>query len=244
MPTTSTFPGASRSAIPSNCCKPSRRADGKQDLLYVALSIGNSKREFFRFVSTDDSVDFFDADGQTGKRFLNRRPLQSGGDRICSRFGYRKHPIFGTYKLHTGVDLSRLLRDADLCRRRRRGREGAVGIRLRSLRHDPPRQWLRDRLRPHERIADGIEPGVRVRQGQIIGYVGSTGVSTGNHLHFEIKINGRFVDPLSVKLPRDKSLPASDQREFDQTIAQIRDLMARDPAPVTVASTASSLTGG
>src|SRR5690606_9508758 len=90
-------------------------------------------------------------------------------------------------------------------------------------------------------IADGIKPGVKVRQGQVIGYVGSTGYSTGNHLHFEIKINGRFVDPLSVILPKDKALgPRYDQR-FLATVAQIRELMSMDPAPtardeITVAS--------
>jgi murein DD-endopeptidase MepM/ murein hydrolase activator NlpD len=86
------------------------------------------------------------------------------------------------------------------------------------------------------RIADGMKPGIKVRQGQIIGYVGSTGNSTGNHLHFEIKVNGRFVDPLSVKLPRDHSLPAQDSGAFKQTIAQINDLMSRDAAPIQVAT--------
>jgi murein DD-endopeptidase MepM/ murein hydrolase activator NlpD len=80
------------------------------------------------------------------------------------------------------------------------------------------------------RIADGIVPGVTVRQGQILGYVGSTGYSTGPHLHFEIQVNGRFVDPLSVRLPRAKTLEARYQSEFDRTVFQIHDLLERDPA--------------
>lgn len=210
--------------------------DGNQDLLYVALGIGNSKREFFRFHAGDGSIDFFDGDGQTGKRFLTRRPLEGGGTRISSRFGYRKHPIFGTYKLHTGVDLSAprgtpIYAAGDGIVERAQWVSGYG--RFVELRHVNGYETGYGHM---TRIAKGIEPGVHVRQGQIIGYVGSTGVSTGNHLHYEIKINGRYVDPLSVKLPRDKSLPASDQHEFEQTIAQIRELMQRDPSPVTVAS--------
>ena len=209
---------------------------GNQDLLYVSLQIGNSKREFFRFRSQDGGVDFFDSDGQTGKRFLTRRPLEGGGTRISSRFGYRKHPIFGTYKLHTGVDLSApyatpIYASGDGVIEKAQWMSGYG--RYVMIRHVNGYETGYGHM---SKIAPGIEPGVRVRQGQVIGYVGSTGTSTGNHLHFEIKINGRYVDPLSVKLPRDKSLPASAQREFEQTIAQIRDLMSRDPSPITVAS--------
>jgi murein DD-endopeptidase MepM/ murein hydrolase activator NlpD len=85
------------------------------------------------------------------------------------------------------------------------------------------------------RIADGIAPGVRIRQGQIIGYVGATGYATGPHLHFEIKINGRPVDPLSVRLPRDKTLPTQYAHAFEQTVEQIRELMAREASPIQVA---------
>lgn len=208
---------------------------GAQELLYVALKLGTTTRELFRFRTDDGTVDFFDPEGETGKRFLTRRPLQGGG-RLASRFGSRVHPIFKSRRMHTGVDLAAPRNTVIYA--------AGDGVIERA-------QWVSGYGRYVEmkhvngfetgyghmnKIADGIKPGVRVRQGQVIGYVGSTGNSTGNHLHFEIKVNGRFVDPLSVKLPRDKSLPAQYEASFQQTIAQIRDLMQRDAAPITVAS--------
>src|SRR5690606_29384420 len=82
-----------------------KEADGHQELLYVALHLGATTRELFRFRTDDGTVDFYDPDGETGKRFLTRRPLQGGG-RLASRFGYRVHPIFKRRILHSGVDLA------------------------------------------------------------------------------------------------------------------------------------------
>jgi murein DD-endopeptidase MepM/ murein hydrolase activator NlpD len=209
--------------------------DGHQELLYVALHLGTTTRELFRFRTDDGVVDFFDPDGETGKRFLTRRPVQGGG-RLASRFGYRIHPIFKTRRLHTGVDLAAKSGTPIYA-----AGDGVI----------EKAQWVSGYGRYTEikhvngfetgyghqtRFAEGIKAGVRVKQGQLIGYVGSTGNSTGPHLHFEIKVNGRFVDPLSVKLPRDKSLSAQYDGAFKQTIAQVRDLMQRDAKPMTVAS--------
>jgi len=209
--------------------------DGHQDLLYVALRLGTTTRELFRFRTDDGVVDFFDPAGETGKRFLTRRPLQGGG-RLASRFGYRIHPIFKSRRLHTGVDLAAktgtpIYAAGDGVIEKAQWVSGYG--RYTEIRHV---NGFETGYGHQTRFAEGIKPGVRVKQGQLIGYVGSTGNSTGPHLHFEIKVNGRFVDPLSVKLPRDKSLSASYDGAFKQTIAQIRDLMERDAKPMTVAS--------
>lgn len=210
-------------------------ADGHRELLYVGLKLGTSVREFYRFRTDDGTVDYFDPSGETGKRFLTRRPLKGGG-RLSSRFGYRVHPIFKTRRLHAGVDLAApkgtpIYASGDGVVEKAQ-RVSGYGLYV-ELKHVNGYETGYGHM---SRIADGMKPGVRVRQGQIIGYVGSTGNSTGNHLHFEIKVNGRVVDPLSVKLPRDKTLAAQYERDFEQTIAQIRDLMKRDAAPMTVAS--------
>ena len=210
-------------------------ATGHQDLLYVALKLGTTTRELFRFRTDDGTVDFYDPDGETGKRFLTRRPLQGGG-RLASRFGNRVHPIFKSRRMHTGVDLASktgtpIYASGDGMVEKA-GWASGYGKKV-EIKHVNGFETGYGHM---SRIADGMKPGVRVRQGQIIGYVGSTGNSTGPHLHFEIKVNGRFVDPLSVKLPRDKSLSAQYEGNFEQTISQIRDLMKRDAAPMTVAA--------
>ena len=210
-------------------------AAGHQDLLYVGLKLGTTTRELFRFRTTDGTVDFYDPEGETGKRFLTRRPLQGGG-RLASRFGSRVHPIFKSRRMHTGVDLASktgtpIYASGDGVVEKAQWVSG-YGKYV-QLKHVNGFETAYGHM---SRIADGMKPGAKVRQGQIIGYVGSTGNSTGPHLHFEIKVNGRFVDPLSVKLPRDKSLAAQYDASFSQTIEQIRDLMHRDAAPMTVAS--------
>jgi len=203
-----------------------RPESGKPELVYAALGTGGSKRELFRFRTPDGAVDYYSPDGETGKRFLTRRPLQGGG-RLASRYGYRTHPIFRTRRLHTGVDLASALGTPVYA-----GGDGTIRR----------AQWLSgygryvelDHVNGYQtayahmsRIADGIKPGVRVKQGQVVGYVGSTGNSTGNHLHYEIRVNGRTVDPLSVKLPRDKELPAQSAEALREAVLQVRELMNR-----------------
>jgi len=208
---------------------------GKRELLYVALRLGTTLRELYRFRTDDGTVDYFDPSGETGKRFLTRRPVKGGG-RLSSRFGSRVHPIFKTRRMHTGVDLAAptgtpIYASGDGIIEKA-GWASGYGKKV-EIEHVNGFETAYGHM---SRIADGIKAGTRVRQGQIIGYVGSTGNSTGPHLHFEIKVNGRVVDPLSVKLPRDKSLSAKYDQPFKQTIVQIRDLMQREAAPLTVAS--------
>lgn len=209
-------------------------AEGRSELLYVGLTLGSTTRQLYRFMTDDGVIDFYDPNGETGKRFLNRRPLEGGGT-LRSRFGYRIHPIFKTRRLHTGVDLAArsgtpIYAAGDGVIEYYKWASG-YGNKI-EISHVNGYETAYGHL---SRFVDGLKVGSKVRQGQVIGYVGSTGQSTGPHLHFEIEINGNLVDPLSVKLPKDNVLPQQYEAEFAQTMAQINDLMQRQPAPVTVA---------
>ena len=209
-------------------------AEGRTELLYVGLTLGSTVRQLYRFGTDDGVIDFYDPDGETGKRFLTRRPLEGGGT-LRSRFGYRIHPIFKTRRLHTGVDLAArsgtpIYAAGDGVIEYYKWQSG-YGNKV-EIKHVNGYETAYGHM---SRYDDGLGVGSVVRQGQIIGYVGSTGQSTGPHLHFEIKINGNLVDPLSVKLPKDNVLPQQYEGQFAQTMTQINDLMTREPAPVAVA---------
>jgi murein DD-endopeptidase MepM/ murein hydrolase activator NlpD len=211
-------------------------AKGHQELLYVNLVLGSAKHELFRYRSADGKVSYFDGNGESGKRFLNRRPLLGGGT-VTSPFGWRIHPIFHTRKLHTGVDLGApegtpVYASGDGVVERA-GWSSGYG-RFVMIKHVNGYETAYGHL---SRIADVTQVGATVRQGELIAYVGHTGFATGPHLHFEIRINGNFVDPLSVKLPRDNTIESQDQPLFAQTVNQIEDLMKRDAMP-TAAGTA------
>lgn len=209
---------------------------GDQELLYVSLKLGNTVRELFRFHTDDGVADFYNADGETGKQFLVRRPLEGGGT-LRSRYGYRKHPVYGDYRLHSGVDLAArtgtpIYAGGDGIIERAQWFSGYG--RYVEIRHA---NGYKTAYAHMSAIADGITPGTAVTQGEVIGYVGTTGVSTGPHLHYEIKINGNTVDPLSVKLPRANALAQRYHSQFDTTVSQIRALAARDPEPnLTIAA--------
>lgn len=215
--------------------------DANQELLYVALTLSGTKRELFRFQTPDGVIDFYNPDGETGKQFLLRRPLEGGGT-LRSRYGHRRHPIFGDYRLHTGVDFAARTGTPIYA-----GGDGIVEMaqwysgygRYVEIRHSNGYNTAYGHM---SAIADGITPGTRVRQGEVIGYVGSTGQSTGPHLHYEIKINGNTVDPLAVKLPRANSLPPQQMAEFEAAIAQVHGLLEQKSSPLPPVTIATNTT--
>lgn len=203
-------------------------ATPRQDLLLVSLSTGQSKRRYYRFKLTDeDVVDYFDEQGRSVKQFLLRKPIDGGEFR--SGFGMRRHPITGSYRLHAGVDWA-----------------GPVGLAIRAAGNGVVRlaQWDSGYGRRIEiehnhgyvttyshlsAFAPGIKDGVRVRQGQIIGRLGSSGLSTGPHLHYEVMINERFVDPLAIRLPRGRELAGNALNEFKRERDFIETVIKRAP---------------
>jgi murein DD-endopeptidase MepM/ murein hydrolase activator NlpD len=152
-----------------------------------------------------------------------RKPVNNAIMR--SGFGGRRHPILGYVKMHTGVDWATPYGTAIFASGNgvveKVGWEGGYGKYVR-LKHNNGYETAYGHMSAY---AKGMEPGKRVRQGQVIGFVGSTGMSTGAHVHYEILVNGRFVDPMRIKLPRGRSLEgplmASFEKERDRLDAMM-----------------------
>ena len=175
------------------------------EVLYASLTLGGITKRFYRYRTGDDGVvDYYDEEGKSAKKFLMRKPMSLGI--IRSGFGWRVHPILGYRRLHTGVDyaaprMTPIMAAGNGIVEKAGPTSGYGNFVL--IRHT---NGYETGYGHQTSFAKGIVPGARVRQGQIIGYVGSTGLSTGPHLHFEIRVNGSPVDPLRIRLPRGRVL--------------------------------------
>ncbi|GJL95256.1 MAG: hypothetical protein DHS20C05_16610 [Hyphococcus sp.] len=186
------------------------------DILFARLKWrGRSKEKgYYLFASRQDGdrPDFYDARGKGAKRLLMKTPID--GARLSSRFGTRKHPILGYRRAHKGVDFAanrgtpiKAAGDGVI---ERSDRYGSFGNYVR-IRHANGYKTAYAHLKG---FARGIRKGKRVRQGDIIGYVGTTGRSTGPHLHYEVHLNGKAVNPQKLKIATGKSLKADDLERF------------------------------
>jgi murein DD-endopeptidase MepM/ murein hydrolase activator NlpD len=213
----------------------------RNDVLFASLTVGGETKKFYRFQTPDDNVvDYYDETGKSAKKFLIRKPSVVGIMR--SGFGGRRHPILGYSKMHTGVDWAAPFGTPIFAAGNgvveKVGWEGGYGKYVR-LKHNNGYETAYGHM---SAFARGIEAGKRVRQGQVIGFVGSTGLSTGAHVHYEILVNGRFVDPMRIKLPRGRALEGPVIASFEKERDRL-DGMMKMPASSRVAQTAGAAQG-
>jgi len=199
-------------------------SNDKSEVLFASLTLGGETKKYYKFVTPDDGVvDYYDDSGKSAKKFLVRKPVNNAIMR--SGFGGRRHPILGYVKMHTGVDWATAYGTPIFASGNgvveKAGLEGGYGKYIR-IQHNNGYETAYGHM---SAFAKGIEPGKRVRQGQVIGFVGSTGQSTGPHVHYEILVNGRFVDPLRVKLPRGRSLEGPMMANFEKERDRIDAMM-------------------
>ncbi|HVH34808.1 MAG TPA: peptidoglycan DD-metalloendopeptidase family protein, partial [Tahibacter sp.] len=190
-----------------------RLRDG--DILGATFINGGRRFTAFRYEDADGTVSFYSEDGRPLKTSFLRTPVEF--TRISSRFSAgRMHPVLGKMRAHKGVDYAAptgtpiyAAGDAKVEFRGVKNGFGNVVI----LQHGGQYSTVYGHM---SRFAAGLSNGQRVRQGQLIGYVGSTGLATGPHLHYEFRINGQHRDPLSVTLPKPEPLPATELAKFRQ----------------------------
>ncbi len=193
----------------------SSSSNEKPEVLFASLTVGGETKKYYRFQTPDDAVvDFYDETGKSAKKFLVRKPVNVAIMR--SGFGSRRHPILGYVKMHTGVDWATAYGTPIFASGNgvveTAGWEGGYGKYVK-IKHNNGYETAYGHM---SAFAKGLEVGKRVRQGQVIGFVGSTGQSTGAHVHYEILVNGRFVDPMRVKLPRGRSLEGTMLSSFEK----------------------------
>ena len=202
-------------------------------LHYAQLTLDGVPKTYFRYVNSDGQVDYVDEQGRSASKALLKTPVS--GSKITSCFGMRKHPILGYSKMHTGTDFGvpygSPIRAAGSGIVDIAGRHGAYGITV-QIKHSSKTETLYAHM---SKLAAGIRTGTKVNQGQIIGYVGATGRVTGPHLHYEVRVAGRAVNPQQVKSSGSKQLAGQDLRKFKLYKQRVVALMQSTPPTTQVA---------
>ena len=182
------------------------------DILFANLQLSGQNNSLYHF-DHKGSEGHYDKNGKSVKKALMKTPIN--GARLSSPFGMRKHPIDGYNKMHKGTDFAApmgtpimasgdgIIKKAGWC--------GGGGNCVK-IKHNSTYQTVYAHM---SKFARGIKPGVRVKQGQTIGYVGSTGKSTGPHLHYEVIVNGKKVNSQKLKLPSGKILKGKERKLFE-----------------------------
>ena len=182
------------------------------NVLYGNLILRGKQKALYRYRTSKGLIDYFTTNGQSARKALLRTPIN--GARLTSGFGKRRHPILGYNKMHRGMDFAAPRGTPIYAAGNgiiiKRGRKRGYGNYIR-IRHNSTFSTAYAHLSRYKR---GVRQGTRVRQGQIIGYVGSTGRSTGPHLHYEILKNNRRINPVKLKMPSGKRLTGKELARF------------------------------
>jgi murein DD-endopeptidase MepM/ murein hydrolase activator NlpD len=200
--------------------------EGHNEVRYAALTVGGDTKHYYHFQTADDGVyDYYDDSGVSAKKFLVRKPVATGI--VTSGFGWRTHPLLHVSELHSGVDWAAPpgtpIFAAGNGEIEEIGEKGGYGKYVR-IRHANGYETAYGHMTAYAR---GLDVGSHVRQGQIIGFVGSSGLSTGTHVHFEIIINDRFVNPMTIKLPRGRVLAGATLAIFEHERDQLDAVLSR-----------------
>jgi murein DD-endopeptidase MepM/ murein hydrolase activator NlpD len=185
---------------------------GEGELDFVGLATGGRSIEAYRHDGPDGRSDYYDRQGRSLRKWLLKTPVD--GARLSSGFGSRRHPVLGYTRMHRGIDFAApqgtpvLAAGAGVIEAA--GRNRGYGNYLR-LRHNRGYATAYAHL---ARFAPGMRPGRRVEQGEVIGHVGATGLATGPHLHYELLVDGRQVNPLSVDLAGGEPLQGAELARF------------------------------
>tara|TARA_A100001234_G_scaffold220653_1_gene234135 strand:- start:73 stop:1365 length:1293 start_codon:yes stop_codon:yes gene_type:complete len=189
------------------------------DIDYAKIEIGKNNLEYFKFLTDEGFIDYFNREGKNVKKSILKTPLD--GARLSSNFGMRKHPISGFNKMHKGIDFAAPIGTPIYAGGNGIveyvGTNGGYGKYIR-IRHNNEYKTAYAHLNSYKK---GISKGVRVNQGEVIGYVGNTGRSTGPHLHYEIIYQNKQINPLTLKLPSGKILKGEELERFEKNYKMI-----------------------